>query len=449
MSYTFPSSGITSFGSPPSTDTYTKLIDSNTSDRIGELQKFLLGSDWSSLSSLSPPIAPVRAVVDNSNIWPSSTADVPLFPSSVETVKPVMQTAPVASPVSMSEANAAHTPTPGSTSVPPIITSAAAYQPALTPPHRQSFDTCYSDSVGSPDSERDFLTSPSLFDDADFEFDADNLSSFPLFGEHAYEDAPEALVEDPVSSFASNFENVKLEADDQNSQLTESDFGASQSTVMPYQSQVKTEDDVYDSKSTLEAAFKTESDEDTTKPEPKHEQDTWSPEELKPYFSDDESKAAVLSTLANAFGHDLSQPIKQTFATSESSAYNDEQYTSQAGPIRSSRANRDRRSSPSKAAAVSASASPAPIIDPVTNTKRWQCDECFKFFDRAYNLKTHRITHQPIETRERPYVCFDERCGKQFARKHDMQRHFENVHRGESRRARGGSTKRSRADDLG
>ncbi|SPO21853.1 uncharacterized protein UTRI_01846_B [Ustilago trichophora] len=449
MSFTFPSSGITSFGSPPSTDTYTKPIDSTTSDRIGELQKFLLGSDWSSLSSLSPPIASVRAVVDNSNLWPSSTADVPLFPSSVETVKPMMQSTPVASRVSMPEANVAATPAPNSAFVAPIATSSAVYQPALTPPHRQSFDTCYSDSVGSPDSERDFLTSPSLFDDADFEFDADNLSNFPLFGECAYGDAPEALIEDPVSAFASNLENVKLEADDQSSQLTESDLGASQSTVMPSQSQVKTEDDVYDSKSTLEAAFKTESDEDTTKLEPKHEQDMWSPEELKPYFSDDESKAAVFSTLANAFGQHLSQPIKQTFPASESNAHNNEQHTSQVGPIRSSRAPRDRRPSPSKVAAVSASASPAPIIDPVTNTKRWQCDECFKYFDRAYNLKTHRITHQPIETRERPYICFDERCGKQFARKHDMQRHFENVHRGESRRARGGSTKRSRADDLG
>ena len=61
--FTFPSPAVNSYGSSPSAglDLYTKSIDP-TSDRIGELQKFLLGSDWSSLSSLSPPSASARAV---------------------------------------------------------------------------------------------------------------------------------------------------------------------------------------------------------------------------------------------------------------------------------------------------------------------------------------------------------------------------------------------------
>lgn len=447
MPFIFPSSDVSSLGSPPSTNLYTtKSIDTNTSDRIGELQKFLLGSDWSSLSSLSPPTAPVRAIAnDESTFWPSSMTDAPLFPSSVETVKPVSsQSIAAVSSSNMSDANVGAAPASDS-AVAALTGAPATYQPALTPPHRQSFDTCYSDSVGSPDSERDFLTSPSLFDDADFEFDMDNLSNFPLFGEYAYEDVSDAQVDDPVNAFASNLENVKLEADESHSQLSESDLGASQSTVMPSQSQIKTEDDVYDSKSTLEAAFKTESD--STPFETKHEQDTWTPDELKPYFSDEDTKSALLSTLANAFGHDFSEPIQKAFAA-EPKFHDDAQHTSHVGPIRSSRSTRDRRSTPSKAAAAP-SASPAPFVDPITKAKRWQCDECGKYFDRAYNLKTHRITHQDPETRERPFVCFDDACRKQFARKHDMQRHYENVHRGESRRVRGGSTKRSRADDLG
>ncbi len=176
----------------------------------------------------------------------------------------------------------------------------------------------------------------------------------------------------------------------------------------------------------------------------------WTSQDLKPYFgTDEDTKAAVLSTLANAyaFGHDLSQSIKKPVV--QEVAHEQEQQPSQVGPIRSSRADRERRSSPTKSAVVSSSPIPAPFVDPVTNAKRWQCTECGKLFDRAYNLKTHRYTHEDPETRARPFECPDAECQKQFARKHDMQRHFENVHRGESRGRRGGSVKRSRADDLG
>ena len=442
--------GIGSYGSTPAIDTVTKSIDSNTPDRIGELQKFLLASDWSSLSSLSPPTAPIHAVTGESNAWSSSAATAPLFPSSVDTVKPTMHnnvvintTAPV--PDTTEVATDASNSVIGAVvpSVTPFTAARPAYPSPLTPPHRNSFDTCYSDSVGSPDSERDFLTSPSLFDDADFEFDGDALANFPLFPEHAFEDPIDAHADDTVSAFASNLENVKLEADEHDSQTSDTDFEASQSTVMPSQSQVKVEEqDAHHSLSTLDDAFKTEHE--PTKLEPKHEEELVPAEDIKPYFSDEEAKAAMLSTLANVFGHHLAEPVKELVGPQ------DEQQASNVGPVRSNRGHRERRSSPTKANNTpSVSASPAPIIDPITKAKRWQCLECGKWFDRAYNLKTHRYTHEDPETRARPFICPDAECQKQFARKHDMQRHFENVHRGESRRARGGSVKRSRADDLG
>lgn len=314
----------------------------------------------------------------------------------------------------------------------------AAYPSPLTPVHRHSFDTCYDDSVGSPDSDRDFLVSPSLFDDADFDFEGDALANtFPLFTDHAFEDPADSHVDDSISATASNLENVKLEAEvELESQQTEIELESTQSTVMPSQSQVKVEEeDDYESFSTLAAAFKTEAE--PAKLEPKHEHDLLA-EDFKPYLSDEDTKAALLSTLANAFGHDAFGPVKD-FANSQV-----EQGASHVGPIR-----REPHSSPSKAARTHSSASPAPFIDPVTKVKRWQCHECGKFFDRAYNLKTHRYTHEDPLTRARPYLCPDADCQKQFARKHDMQRHFENVHRGESRRAKGAPLKRSRADDLG
>ncbi|KIS70496.1 uncharacterized protein UMAG_01667 [Mycosarcoma maydis] len=436
---TFPPFGATIFASSSSTD-------SNSSDRIGAVQKFLLASDWSSLSSLSPPTNPVSAVAEESFSWPSSGVDVALFPSSVETVKPTMLHATAISNVVSSAPVSGLYETPAVSSGNAACAVAAAVAPTpspLTPAHRQSFDTCYTDSVGSPDSERDFLTSPSMFDDNDFEFDSDTLANhFPLFTDQAYEDPVEPQSEDLIDAFASN---VKLEATEHDSQLTETDFAASQSTVMPSQSQVKLEEDFYGVSSTLADAFKTEADAHTIKLEPKSEteHDVWSADELKPYFGDEDSKAVLLSSLANAFGHDLVQPIKESLSQQEV------QKPSQVGPIRSTRVDRDRRSSPTKAAATSSAASPAPIIDPITKAKRWQCTECGKWFDRAYNLKTHRYTHEDPETRARPFLCPDTECEKQFARKHDMQRHFENVHRGGVRRAKSGSVKRSRADDLG
>lgn len=451
--FTFPSPAVNSYGSSPSAglDLYTKSIDP-TSDRIGELQKFLLGSDWSSLSSLSPPSASARAVVEDTLSWPSTEmTDAPLFPSSADTLRPAAEPTAAVQPVDNVSETGAVTQSPAPTIS--TVAAPAAYDSSVTPLHRQSFEACYSDSVGSPDSERDFLTSPSMFDDADFEFDADSLANnFPLFGDSTFEDVSDSHAEDPMTTFASNLENVKLESEDHDSQSSDVDLAASQSTVMPSYSQVKSEHDSHDSMSTLEAAFKVESDADGSAAKREQPYDMWSADELKPYFSDEDIKAAELSTLANAFG---AEPLKLPLALEfdVDAAKDDEKHDSHAGPIRSSRGSRDqRRASPVKAlggASASTSASPAPIIDPVTKAKRWQCHECGKWFDRAYNLKTHRYTHEDPETRARPFICPDAECHKHFARKHDMQRHFENVHRGESRRSKGASTKRSRAGDLG
>lgn len=453
--FTFPSPGVNFYASQPSSDSYTKASDAITSDRINGITKFLAGSDWSSLSSLSPPTATTHAIVEDPTSWLSTMSDAPLFPTSAETIQPTSQGATSSSTVTDAPAFDSSVATVMPAPTPSAFASPALFGPALTPPHRQSFDTCYSDSVGSPDSERDFLTSPSMLDDVNFEFDEEHSNDFPLFPDQ-FEDVASAQTEDPVNVAASDLENVKLEAGEQESQLTDDDFGNSQSTVMPSQSQVKTEEDHHDSHSTLEAFFKNESIDEHLEPKheykDEHEHELWSVDRMQPYFANDETKAAVLSTLANALGN-ATEPTKKASPTSVTSAsipHEDEQLPSQVGPVRSSRGNRQRRSSPIKSAA-SATASPAPFIDPVTNTKRWQCEECGKTFNRNFNLKTHQITHQDPATQARPFVCPDLECGKDFVRKHDMQRHFENVHRGESRRVRGGSVKRSRsrAGDLG
>lgn len=58
----------------------------------------------------------------------------------------------------------------------------------------------------------------------------------------------------------------------------------------------------------------------------------------------------------------------------------------------------------------------------------YECPTCFKVFDRAYNRKMHMTTHEAIEKRLRPFKCPWPECGKQFARKHDMNRHYLGVH---------------------
>lgn len=58
----------------------------------------------------------------------------------------------------------------------------------------------------------------------------------------------------------------------------------------------------------------------------------------------------------------------------------------------------------------------------------YECPTCFKVFDRAYNRKMHMATHEAIEKRLRPFKCPLVECGKQFSRKHDMNRHYLGVH---------------------
>ncbi|CAO1616123.1 unnamed protein product [Sympodiomycopsis kandeliae] len=56
------------------------------------------------------------------------------------------------------------------------------------------------------------------------------------------------------------------------------------------------------------------------------------------------------------------------------------------------------------------------------NGKRmFRCDICHKTFDRAFNLKTHRMIHS--DHREYPFACPFADCNKAFSRKADCNRH--------------------------
>lgn len=62
--------------------------------------------------------------------------------------------------------------------------------------------------------------------------------------------------------------------------------------------------------------------------------------------------------------------------------------------------------------------------------KKYQCNQCSRAFARAYNLKTHMATHDPL--RPKPFVCSHAGCGRSFSRKHDLGRHLVSIHRDES-----------------
>lgn len=56
-------------------------------------------------------------------------------------------------------------------------------------------------------------------------------------------------------------------------------------------------------------------------------------------------------------------------------------------------------------------------------------------FARAYNLKTHKATHDP--NRLKPHVCPHRTCGRSFSRKHDLSRHLVSIHRDDAPAANG------------
>ncbi|WFD30110.1 hypothetical protein MSPP1_001126 [Malassezia sp. CBS 17886] len=58
----------------------------------------------------------------------------------------------------------------------------------------------------------------------------------------------------------------------------------------------------------------------------------------------------------------------------------------------------------------------------------YECPICHKMFERAYNRKMHMTTHEAMENRLKPFICPFRGCGKQFARKHDKNRHYQGVH---------------------
>jgi hypothetical protein len=62
------------------------------------------------------------------------------------------------------------------------------------------------------------------------------------------------------------------------------------------------------------------------------------------------------------------------------------------------------------------------------STKRFVCPDCDKWFDRAFNLRTHSLTHVAPNDREKPYSCPWTQCNKPFSRKYDAERHYRTVH---------------------
>ncbi|PWZ00600.1 hypothetical protein BCV70DRAFT_199872 [Testicularia cyperi] len=433
-------------------------------DRIDELQKFLLGSDWRSLASLDLSASPTKSTFEPVALPPfirsgvqsdtspaglnnnNNMTEAPLFSTSAETVKPVRD----------------------------MVSSAPASDAPLTPPLRSPFEVCYSDSAGSPDSSRDFLTSPSLFDDADFEFETDNLANnFSLFPDQSFEDdMSRAASAEPMSSLAAtssaaasvdacqSFGLASVKIEDSDSQQTELPWYASQSTVMASQPKHEEVDNASfcPVKSSLEAAFtraREQAEADARTPE----YNDFAPSDLVPYYGDDSSRpTSSVSTLAMAFGpvEDITIPIGHSSGPSMTLEPVHDSLESHAGPVRTAKSIRQRRASPVKtqpqlpARGTSMTISPAPVAHPTDKTKRWQCQDCGKWFDRAYNLKTHMFTHEDPEKREKPFICPDGDCQKPFARKHDMKRHFDNVHMGESRKVKHPSSSRNgNADDLG
>ncbi|WWC87237.1 uncharacterized protein L201_002125 [Kwoniella dendrophila CBS 6074] len=58
--------------------------------------------------------------------------------------------------------------------------------------------------------------------------------------------------------------------------------------------------------------------------------------------------------------------------------------------------------------------------------KRHKCQICGRAFARAFNLKSHVQTHNPL--RAKPYQCPHTSCKRGFSRLHDLERHRQGIH---------------------
>ncbi|KAJ2453952.1 hypothetical protein EV183_001908 [Coemansia sp. RSA 2336] len=58
---------------------------------------------------------------------------------------------------------------------------------------------------------------------------------------------------------------------------------------------------------------------------------------------------------------------------------------------------------------------------PGASKRQFHCDICNRSFSRQYNMRTHRLTHDPQSQAARPHKCAH--CLRRFTRKHDLERH--------------------------